>query len=125
MPIRVAIIGLGAATHNIHLPAYAMVRDKIAIVGGCDVSEKTRKRTKKEWNLQAVYDNPEEMIEKTRPDIVSIISPPAQHFEHCQIALEKGCHIFCEKPFMEKLEQVDEIVEMGDKAKLHVVVNNE
>lgn len=26
---------------------------------------------------------------------------------------------------MEKLEQVDEIVEMGDKAKLHVVVNNE
>jgi predicted dehydrogenase len=31
MPIRVAIIGLGAAAHNIHLPAYAMVRDKIAI----------------------------------------------------------------------------------------------
>ena len=38
-----------------------------------------------------------EMIEKTKPDIVSIITPPAQHFEHCQLALNKGCHVFCEK----------------------------
>lgn len=125
MQTRLGIIGLGAAAHNIHLPAYAMVRDKITVVGGCDISEKARKRVSKEWNVQAVYDNPEEMIEKTRPDIVSIISPPAQHFDHCRIALEKGCHVFCEKPFMENLEQVDGIVEMGNQVKRHVVVNNE
>lgn len=125
MPIRVAITGLGAAAHNIHLPAYAMIRDKITVVGGCDISEKARDRTRKQWNLQAVYGNSEEMIEKTKPDIVSIISPPSQHFEHCQIALEKGCHVFCEKPFMENMEQVDKIIEMEDHAKRHVVVNNE
>lgn len=123
--MRVAIIGLGAAAHNIHLPAYAMIRDKVTVVGGCDISEKVRDRTRKQWNLQAVYDNPEEMIEKTGPDIVSIITPPAQHFDHCQTALRKGCHVFCEKPFMENLEQVDKIIEMSQNVKRHIVVNNE
>lgn len=125
MLTRVGIIGLGAAAHNIHLPAYAMARDKIAVVGGCDISEKARKRARREWNLLAVFDNPEEMIAKTKPDIVSIVTPPAQHFEHCRIALGKGCHVFCEKPFMENLEQVDAVVEMADQVKRHIVVNNE
>jgi predicted dehydrogenase len=65
------------------------------------------------------------MIEKTRPDIVSIITPPAQHFEHCRVALEKGCYVFCEKPFMEDLEQADEIIEMAGRTGRHIVVNNE
>ena len=125
MPIRVAIIGLGAAAHNIHLPAYAMIRDKMIVVGGCDINENARNYTRQKWNIEGIYSTPEEMIDKTRPDIVSIITPPAQHFEHCQIALKKGCHVFCEKPFMEKLEQVDEIVEIGDQTERHVVVNNE
>ena len=125
MPIRVAIIGLGSAAHNIHLPAFAMIRDKITIVGGCDISEGARERTRKEWCLQNLYSDPEEMIEKTKPDIVSIITPPAQHFEHCQLALNKGCHVFCEKPFMENLEQVDKIIDLAEQAKRLVVVNNE
>ncbi len=125
MRTKIAIIGLGAAAHNIHLPAYAMIGDKATVVGGCDINEKARDRAGKEWNIQAVYDNADEMIDKTRPDIVSIITPPAQHFEHCQIALKQGCHVFCEKPFMENLEQVDKIIEMEDHAKRHAVVNNE
>lgn len=125
MQKRVGIIGLGAAAHNIHLPAYAMIKDKVTVVGGCDISEKARERAGKELNIPAVYDNAEEMIRETRPDIVSIISPPAQHFDHCQTALKKGCHVFCEKPFMENLEQVDEIVKLADQVKRHVVVNNE
>lgn len=74
MPIRVAIIGLGSAAHNIHLPAYAMMRDKIAIVGGCNISEGARKRARKKRCLQNLYSDPDEMIEKTKPDIVSIIT---------------------------------------------------
>jgi len=125
MPIRVAIIGLGAAAHNIHLPAYAMIRDKITVVGACDISANAKERAKKVWSLYDLFNDPEEMIEKTKPDIVSIITPPAQHFEHCQLALNKGCHIFCEKPFMENLEQVDKIIDLAEQAKRLVVVNNE
>ena len=52
----------------------------------------------------------EEMIEKTRPDIVSIITPPALHFEHCQTALKKGCHVFCEKPIALSYQDCDDMV---------------
>lgn len=125
MPTRVAIIGLGAAAQNIHLPAYAMIKDKITIVGGCDLNEEARDIACRKWGVKDVFSDPDEMIKKTRPDIVSIITQPAQHFENCKMVLERGCHVFCEKPFMDDLVQVDKIIELSDKANRHVVVNNE
>ncbi len=123
--IRVAIIGLGAATHNIHLPAYSELRNTVTVVSGCDIDSDARTYAKRKWHLPEVYDNPQEMIEKTRPDIVSICTPPSLHHEQCLMALDYDCHVFCEKPLAESLSQADEIVQASDRARRFVVVNSE
>jgi len=122
---RVAIIGLGAVTRNIHLPAYSYLKGKVKLVAGCDVDKDIRMSVGKKWNLPAIFDDPRKMIEETMPDIVSICTPPFLHHEQCLMALNYGCHVFCEKPLAENLSHVDEIIQASDQSKRFVVVNSQ
>ena len=65
------------------------------------------------------------MIAATAPDIVSICTPPALHVEQSLMALEGGCHVFCEKPLAESLADTDKLIFAAQKANRQVVVNNQ
>lgn len=106
MTLRMAIIGLGAVTRNIHLPAYAHLRDILTVVAGCDPEEAARRAV----TLPAIYETPEEMLQKEKPDLVAVCTPPALHRRHARLALEHGCHVLCEKPLAESLEEADELI---------------
>ncbi|MGH9971056.1 MAG: Gfo/Idh/MocA family protein [Pyrinomonadaceae bacterium] len=123
--IRVAIVGLGAVTRNIHLPAYAQIKNRLSVVAGCDLDSGARMFASQKLRVPEVYDNPLEMIEKTRPDVVAICTPPSLHYEQSLQALDSGCHVFCEKPLAESLSQADKIIEASEKAGRFVVVNNQ
>ena len=124
MKFRVAVIGLGAAARNIHLPAYLKL-NKLKVVGGCDTDYNKRIDFKKKYNFMDIFDNSQEMIEKTKPDIVSICTPPPLHYDQCIMSLNYGCHVFCEKPLADNLNQVDKIILLSDKKKRFVIVNSE
>ena len=123
--IRLAIIGLGAVTRNIHLPAYARLKNGVQVVAGCDPDETARRLVQSKWRLPAVYAGAEEMIRKERPDAVAICTPPWLHREQTVMALEAGCHVFCEKPLADDLAQADEMIEASERAKRIVVVNSQ
>ncbi len=123
--VRVAIIGLGAVTRNIHLPAYAQMKNRVTIVGGCDVDPTAQDLARGKWKLPHVCGDARELIDKTKPDIVSVCTPPAFHLDHSTLALRTGCHVFCEKPLADNLEQADEIIETSQKTGKLVVVNNQ
>lgn len=48
----------------------------------------------------AGYTDLDALLEAERPDFVDVCSPPALHFEHVAAALDAGCHVLCEKPFV-------------------------
>jgi predicted dehydrogenase len=123
--LRVAVIGLGAATRNIHLPAYASLGSKVEIVGGCDLDSSARQHGREKLGIAEVFDDALRMIRETSPDIVSVCTPPALHVEQSLIALENGCHVFCEKPLAESLEQADVLIKAAADANRHLVVNNQ
>ncbi|MEO6051183.1 MAG: Gfo/Idh/MocA family oxidoreductase [Pyrinomonadaceae bacterium] len=124
-PLRVAIIGLGAVTRNIHLPAYKALANKIEIVAGCDTNPVSRATAKDRFGVPEVFDDPLKMIEMTKPDIVSVCTPPSFHIEQSFMALENGCHVFCEKPVAESLADADKLIEAAAEANRYVVVNNQ
>lgn len=119
MSFRIAIIGLGAVTQDIHLPAYAQLEDELQVVAGCDVDPEARSAT----SLPKVYTDPQAMIETTRPDIVAVCTPPASHLKQCRLALDHGCHVFCEKPMVEDLDQASALIRASERAQRHVVIN--
>ena len=120
----VAIIGLGAAANHIHLPAYAKLGKQVRLVGGCDPNSAARERAHRKWRLP-VFEDPLEMLERTRPDVVTICTPPALHRDQALLALSRGGHVFCEKPVAETLEQADEIARAAEKAFRLVAVNTQ
>ncbi|MGI8470330.1 MAG: Gfo/Idh/MocA family protein [Pyrinomonadaceae bacterium] len=124
-PLRVAIIGLGAVTRNIHLPAYKMLAEKIEIVGGCDTDGEVREFARQKLGVGEIFDDPRKMIETTAPDIVSVCTPPSPHVEQTLLALEYNAHVFCEKPLAESLANAAQIVRAAEKANRFVVVNNQ
>lgn len=123
--IRLAIIGLGAAAQNIHLPAYSRLKNRVMVVAGCDIDKAARENARRKWNLATVYEQPAEMLEKAKPDVVTVCTPPSLHQDHTLAALHSGCHVFCEKPLAENLSQVDEIIRTAEQCKRCVVVNSQ
>ena len=123
--LRVAVVGLGAVTRNIHLPAYKTLSDKTEIVAGCDTDTAARQTAKEKFGVPIVYEDPGKMISETAPDIVAICTPPALHIEQSLLALEHGCHVFCEKPLAESLSGADKLIAAAAKADRFVVVNNQ
>src|SRR5436853_278451 len=99
---RLAIVGLGAVTRDIHLPAYNELREKISLVGGCDVQENARIAFAKARPSVPVFSDIDQMLRETEADIVSICTPPFLHLSQCLAALKNGCHVFCEKPMVER-----------------------
>lgn len=122
--MRLAIMGLGAATRNIHLPAYTTISGRVSVVGGCDPDPEARTKAAA-MGLKAVFEQPVEMLERLQPDIVAVCSPPNLHRMHVELALAAGCHVFCEKPLAGSLEDADAIVLAAEKSGRRVVVNNQ
>src|SRR5947209_9520059 len=120
----VAFVGLGAVTRNIHMPGLSQLRDRIRVVAGCDPDSAAREFARKNWGL-AVFEDPRKMLEETRPEIACICTPPWLHREHVLLALEHGCHVFCEKPLADNLTDADEMIRTSMKSGRTVVVNNQ
>ena len=114
----IAIAGLGAAARQIHLPAYAKLPN-LKVVGGFDP-------VAADVGFPfPLYRSVGEMLEKTRPDILAVAAPTAHHHELVRSGLEAGCHVLCEKPFMNSLKEADDIVALSRKLGRWVVVNNQ
>ena len=116
--MKVAIIGLGAAAQQIHLPA--LKKDStLEIVAGVDVRS----------NLPSfdfpVFESQTQLYERTTPNLVIVATPTQWHYESTKLALENGCHVLVEKPFMSDLEEADKIIELSNKVGRWVIVNNQ
>jgi len=46
------------------------------------------------------YTSLDALLEAERPDAVSVCTPPPHHASHVRAALEAGCAVLCEKPFV-------------------------
>ena len=56
------------------------------------------------------------MVETEHPDIVVLCSRlPGEHYGQIKFALEHRCHVLCEKPLAETLEQADELLALSRK----------
>lgn len=64
----------------------------------------------------AYFDNLHKLIDSV--DVVDIVTPTLSHFESAKKAMEKGKHIFIEKPITHTLEEADELLALEKKHKV-------
>ena len=73
-------------------------------------------------NGYPLFDNFDEALSKTSPDAVCISTYPDTHEQFAIKSLEKGCHVFIEKPLADTVEGAVRVAEAAKKAKKKLVV---
>lgn len=123
MNLRAAVIGCGrigcgfdddsrrqyASTH-----ARAYLRtDGVELVALCDTDGEKLDRYGTKFGVRGRYTDYKEMLEREKPDVVSICTLSSTHLEITGAAVEAGVRgIFCEKPIAESLSAADEMIRL-------------
>ncbi len=121
--MRFGYVGLGRAARLYHLPALREVAG-LAAVGGYDGLEQQRASWTRETGVPAFSDL-DELLERARPDVVVVATPPDSHAELCIRALEAGAHVISEKPFVTSAEEGDRVIAAAERAGRLVAVNHQ
>ena len=95
------------------------------MVGACEPISERRLQVGKRFGIPALYTDPALLLEKEKPDVVIIATPPTTHRELCLLALEHHAHILCEKPFVENEAEADEVIAVAERRQRSIRVNNQ
>jgi predicted dehydrogenase len=95
--LRVAVAGTSFAS-DVHIPVFQS-HPRTEVVAVSSGRAARAERTARQHAIPKHYTDFEEMLDKERPDLFSIATPPAQHFPMTMAALSRGIHVLCEKPF--------------------------
>lgn len=95
MGIRVGIIGVGKMGLS-HFSIVNAMKDT-AVVAICDTSRYVLSVLSKYVGVET-FTSPEEMMDRAGLDAVFIATPSSTHFDCARFALDKGLHLFVEKP---------------------------
>lgn len=93
--IRVGIIGCGGIARG-HAAGYNEAKSRFA--GVTDANREAAIKMAAELGHVPVYTDYRELIDKAKPDVVSICTPPVAHEPAALYALKHGVHVLCEKP---------------------------
>ncbi len=113
-PIRVAFVGCGRIS-DLHQLGYRG-RDDAQIVAVCDINKAHAKKKAKEWGVEKVYTDYNQVLEDKDIDAVELITP---HHLHCPMtiqAAEAGKHISVQKPMALCADEADQMIAAANKA---------
>jgi predicted dehydrogenase len=84
---------------------------RLDLVAGADPDPRRREDFARRWAVPRVYADHRDMLERERPLVVSIASPPTLHAQHVIDCAERGVRgIFCEKPLAPTLREADSML---------------
>ena len=117
--IRIGVIGCGKIAEK-HLTAYTKIKGVEITV--TDIVGK-RKIIARNYDANW-HDNPDELISGNTVDAIDICIPTPLHAEVILKALNRGKHIFCEKPLARNLEESLQIREKAAQSDKIVMVGH-
>jgi predicted dehydrogenase len=114
--LRIGVIGGGLVAQAMHLHYLAQMSDHFDLVALADPSATVREAMQRLYNLDATYADHAQLLEGATLDAVVISSPAQTHAEATLDALDRGLHVFVEKPMCITLADADRIVEAQRRA---------
>jgi predicted dehydrogenase len=127
VPYRAALIGLGKIAYA-HLRGYQAPENaaQVRVVAGADPSDAARQRFAAEAGQERMYADYRELLERERPDIVSICTWPPLHAEMVEAAAAAGARgILCEKPMAVDLAGCDRMLAAAERAGAVLIIGHQ
>jgi predicted dehydrogenase len=108
--LRVGVVGAGLVAQAMHLHFLAHMSDRFDLVAVADPSATVQEALQRRYNLEWTGASHEELLEATKLDALLICSPAQTHAEATLAALERGLHVFVEKPMCVTLADADRVI---------------
>lgn len=110
--IKAAVIGVGAMGRN-HARVYSEL-EGVEFVAVADVNEQLVGDLADKYRVTA-YTSYQELLEKERPDVVSVVVPTALHEQVGADGLLAGAHVLIEKPIASTVEAGKRLIALADE----------
>jgi predicted dehydrogenase len=113
--LRVGIYGMGNIATWTHLPNLRRL-DRVEVVAACDVDPAAREKAAQELGIPAVYADGHEMLDHEQLDVLYSCVPAFARTNVEIAAVERGIHLFSEKPqalTMAKAHEIDAAIQRG------------
>lgn len=107
--IRAALVGTGTIAGIGHLPALRAQPHRVELAAVVDTDAGLARRFRAEHGVPAAYSSLTEMLERERPDLVHLCTPPTAHAGDAVRCLEAGAWVLVEKPPALSLAEYDRI----------------
>lgn len=119
--LKVAVIGTGFFSQY-HYDAWSRIPEVslAAVVYAQD--ERKAQDVAAQYGVPHIFDDVEEMLNRIRPDVVDIVTPPEAHMQIIKQAVAHGAAVITQKPLAPTAAEAMQIAEI---AKSHTVVVHE
>jgi predicted dehydrogenase len=108
--IRVGVVGLGKMGLSHH--ALLNAHPDVDLVGVCDSAGYVLGVLRKNTGVPT-YGDYEQLLERAQPEAVVIATPTSSHVGMVRAALERGVHVFCEKPLTLSAADAEMLTELA------------
>ena len=115
MSLKVAIVGCGKIADG-HVEEIQKMPGRAHVVAVCDRELLMAEQIAMRYGLPAYYDSLEKLLERERPDVVHVTTPPQSHLALTRLAVDAGAHVYCEKPLAPTYAETQALVEHVEKA---------
>jgi len=117
--LRAALIGAGQIARQ-HLACLKGLPG-VELAAICDLSPATAEAAAERNGIGAWFTDHRAMLEKVRPDVVHVTTPPTSHFGLAMDALTAGSHVIVEKPATATFEELEKLVRCAQETGCHLV----
>ena len=122
--LKIGLIGAGGIATHSHMPGYARM-DNVEIVAICDIKLEKAKMLAEKYNVAQVYEDYMDVINLPGLDAIDICTPNYLHSIIAVAALERGLHVFCEKPDAVSVAEAEKMKAAAEKSgKVLMVMRN-
>ena len=120
--IRIGIIGVGYWGPNLLRTFSNLPESELTAI--CDLNEDRLKYTSKLFPDVYITKDANDLLNKKRIDAVVIATPTKTHYALTKLALEKGIHVFVEKPLATRTTECEELIQIAEANNLILFVGH-
>jgi predicted dehydrogenase len=117
--VKAALIGAGQIAGQ-HLSCLKTLPD-VELAAICDLSPARAEAAAERYGVQAWFTDHRAMLDKARPNVVHVTTPPTSHFRPAMDSLSAGAHVILEKPATPTFEELETLLRCAQEAGRHLI----
>ena len=117
--IKIGVIGAGHLG-KIHIRLLKEIKE-FDLIGFYDTNPVNSKKITTEFGISS-FSSAKELIDSA--DAIDVVTPTKYHFEYAKMVIEKGKHLFVEKPITATIDEAQELVKLSKEKEVKVQVGH-